>query len=109
MAGYGNKTSMDPNPTDLTDDHKNTRLGLNHSNAYSGGDETYGSGATGGAGFGNKTNISDESEDYDNSEFRFGSHANTDPYSGAKEHKSGSVGGAGYGNKTGSFKESHGE
>lgn len=38
-------------------------------------------------------------------EFRFGSHADTAPYSGAKESRagSGSTGGAGYGNKTGDF------
>ena len=47
MAGYGNRTAPDLSPEDLKDHHDGTRLGVSHSNAYSGGHETYGSGATG--------------------------------------------------------------
>lgn len=107
MAGYGNRTAPDLNPEDLVEHHENTRLGRDDSHAYSGGHETYGSGATGGAGFGNKSNSMPDA--YDNSDLRFGSHDNTDPYSGKTEHGSGTVGGAGYGNKTGAFKNSNGK
>jgi hypothetical protein len=65
-------------------------------------------GATAGAGFGNKSNISDPNSEYDNSDLRFGSHKDTAPYSGSTSHGSGTVGGAGYGNKTGSFSEKQG-
>jgi hypothetical protein len=50
MAGYGNRTAPD---FVETDEHANTRLGLHDSHhAYSDPHDTYGSGATGGAGFG---------------------------------------------------------
>ncbi|KAF1997083.1 hypothetical protein P154DRAFT_537408 [Amniculicola lignicola CBS 123094] len=105
MAGYGNRTNPDLDHNDLVEQHSNTRFGVDHSNAYSGGHETYGSGTTGGAGFGNKTMPSDST--VDNSEFRFGNRDDTQPYSGhAGRHGSGSTGGAGFGNKTGSFGES---
>lgn len=48
---------------------------------------------------GNKRSSSTPSTD--NSEFRFGSHSDTAPYSNATPMGSGSTGGAGYGNKTG--------
>ncbi|KAF2735929.1 hypothetical protein EJ04DRAFT_562881 [Polyplosphaeria fusca] len=105
MAGYGNRTAEDLSPADLEEHHSNTRYGVSHSNAYSGGHDTYGSGATGGAGFGNKS--SSDPDVKNNSEFRFGSHQNGDPYSGSTQHGSGTTGGAGFGNKTGSFSESH--
>lgn len=108
MAGYGNRNNPDPVAADLEHEHTNTSYELGHDNAYHGGHDTYGSGATGGAGFGNKS-APDTAEGYDNSELRFGSHQNSDPYSGAREHKSGTVGGAGYGNKTGDFGEKNGE
>ncbi|KAF2477442.1 uncharacterized protein BDR25DRAFT_308370 [Lindgomyces ingoldianus] len=103
-VGFGNKMSADPDPNhpELSEQHTTTRFGRNDFHAYSGGHETYGSGAVGGAGFGNKT--APESEDYDNSNIRFGSHGETKPYSGHTEHGSGTTGGAGYGNKTGVFK-----
>lgn len=109
MAGYGNRHASDlvaeklhPEHS-LTKEHNNTRFDRDDSHAYSGGHETYGSGATGGAGFGNKS-APDPENLHDNSEFRFGSNRNTEPYSGqAGWHGSGSTGGAGYGNKTGSF------
>lgn len=60
----------------------------------------YGSGTTGGAGFGNKTT---DDQDVDNSDTRFGTAMDTAPYSGSTSHGSGTVGGAGFGNKTGGF------
>jgi hypothetical protein len=51
----------------------------------------------------------DVGHEVDNSEFRFGNHQDTQPYSGhAGRAGSGSTGGAGYGNKTGSFSETKG-
>ncbi|KAH8638118.1 hypothetical protein IG631_05888 [Alternaria alternata] len=100
MAGYGNRTAPDYAAEDLQDQHTNTRLGLIDSNtAYHEPHEKHGSGITGGAGFGNKRSSSTPSTD--NSEFRFGSHSDTAPYSNATPMGSGSTGGAGYGNKTG--------
>jgi hypothetical protein len=52
MAGYGNRTMSDLDPNDLTHEHTNTRFGREDSHAYTGGHEKFGSGATGGAGFG---------------------------------------------------------
>lgn len=55
-------------------------------------------GATGGAGFGNK---SKPDPVIDNEDIRFGSHESTAPYSGGHpRYGSGSTGGAGFGNKT---------
>ncbi|KAF2792565.1 hypothetical protein K505DRAFT_362795 [Melanomma pulvis-pyrius CBS 109.77] len=103
MAGYGNRKASDTTPEDLTHEHTSTRFGRADAHAYSGGHDTYGSGATGGAGFGNKS-APDPEHAHDNTEFRFGSHQDTQPYSGHEgRHGSGSTGGAGYGNKTGSF------
>lgn len=96
--GFGNKTSADP---DLAG-HEDTRFGKHqNTDSYSNATE-YGSGTTGGAGFGNKT-TDDGSEEYDNSDLRFGSHGDTAPYSGHTDHGSGSTAGAGFGNKTGGF------
>ncbi|KAF2641162.1 hypothetical protein P280DRAFT_506782 [Massarina eburnea CBS 473.64] len=108
MAGYGNRNAPDITPADLEHEHTNTRFGRDDVHAYTGGHETYGSGSTGGAGFGNKS-APDSTQGYDNSDLRFDSHHETGPYKGHKErnHGSGAVGGAGYGNKTGSFSESH--
>jgi hypothetical protein len=39
MAGYGNRTAPDLVADDLAEHHENTRLGVSHSNAYSGGHE----------------------------------------------------------------------
>jgi hypothetical protein len=65
-------------------------------------------GATGGAGFGNKSNPDPNMEEYDNTDLRFDSHRSTAPYSGGSALGSGSTGGAGFGNKTGSMNgESH--
>lgn len=53
MAGYGNRTAPTSLPSSLTDAHDNTRLDLHTSrDAYSDAHPKYGSGATGGAGFG---------------------------------------------------------
>jgi hypothetical protein len=53
MAGYGNRTAPDYIAEDLTDQHTSTRLGLTDSHgAYSNAHPKYGSGTTGGAGFG---------------------------------------------------------
>jgi hypothetical protein len=53
MAGYGNRTAPDYVADDLSDQHESTRLGLTDSHgAYSNPHPKYGSGATGGAGFG---------------------------------------------------------
>ena len=98
-VGFGNKTSTDPEfdgHDTRFDKHTDTR-------SYQGGHESYGSGATGGAGFGNKSAPDANLEQYDNSDLRFGSHQNTDPYSNGTEFGSGSTEGAGFGNKTGGF------
>ncbi|KAH7379400.1 hypothetical protein DE146DRAFT_317613 [Phaeosphaeria sp. MPI-PUGE-AT-0046c] len=110
MAGYGNRTAPDYSPDNMTEQHDSTRLGLTDSHgAYSNAHPTYGSGTTGGAGFGNKSDSA--SAPASNDEFRFGSHADTAPYSGASESRagSGSTGGAGYGNKTGDFGSGKGD
>jgi hypothetical protein len=53
MAGYGNRTAPDYIAEDMADQHTDTRLGLHDSHgAYSNAHPKYGSGATGGAGFG---------------------------------------------------------
>ena len=110
MAGYGNRTAPDYIADNMTDQHTSTRLGLTDSHgAYSNAHPKYGSGATGGAGFGNKSDSS--SLPTSNDEFRFDKHADTAPYSGAHDSRagSGSTGGAGYGNKTGEFGGSSGD
>ncbi|KAL5397131.1 hypothetical protein PMIN02_002526 [Paraphaeosphaeria minitans] len=106
MAGYGNVNAPDLSPSDLEPQHSETRFGRDDSRPYSNPHEAYGSGTTGGAGFGNKS-APNAPIDTENSHFRFGSHQDTSPYSGGTRHGSGSTGGAGYGNKTGSFSESH--
>ncbi|KAH7359642.1 hypothetical protein BKA66DRAFT_228009 [Pyrenochaeta sp. MPI-SDFR-AT-0127] len=109
MAGYGNQTAPDFAPTDLQEQHSNTRLGLTDSGAaYSNAHHKHGSGTTGGAGYGNKRSSvskpdSSTAEASDSEEFRFGTHGDTAPYSNATPLGSGSTGGAGFGNKTGSF------
>jgi hypothetical protein len=107
MAGYGNKRAEDPN----FDGHETRFDKHTDMNPYQGGHETYKSGTVGGAGFGNKGAPESNMDEYDNSEFRFGSHHKTDAYSGASDSAagSGSTAGAGYGNKTGSFESSKGE
>ena len=75
--------------------------------AYS---DTFGSGSTGGAGFGNK-HAPDPSVDYNNEDLRFDSHDSTGAYKGHGtngRHGSGSTAGAGYGNKTGVMDSKHG-
>ncbi|KAF2819270.1 hypothetical protein CC86DRAFT_412978 [Ophiobolus disseminans] len=104
MAGFGNRTAPDYVAEDMTDQHASTRLGLTDSHgAYSNAHPKYGSGATGGAGFGNKSDA--PTTHTSNDEFRFDKHKNTSAYSGADESRagSGSTAGAGFGNKTGSF------
>ncbi|KAF1939669.1 hypothetical protein EJ02DRAFT_513710 [Clathrospora elynae] len=106
MAGYGNRTAPDYVAEDMEDQHTSTRLGLHKSNTpYHNPHEKHGSGTTGGAGFGNKRSSSTPSTD--NTEFRFGSHTDTAPYSNATPMGSGSTGGAGYGNKTGEMEGPH--
>lgn len=53
MAGYGNVNAPDLSPSDLEKQHSETRFGRDDSHPYSNPHETYGSGTTGGAGFGN--------------------------------------------------------
>lgn len=60
--------------------------------------ESYGSGTSGGPGFGNKTTDNDTT--YDNSDTRFGTRENTDSYSGGTEYGSGTTAGVGFGNKS---------
>ena len=64
---------------------------------YSGGRE-YGSGAIGGAGFGNKSSSGSASDSAYGGNPEVG--RNSDPYSGSNEYGSGATGGAGYGNKS---------
>ncbi|KAF2431779.1 hypothetical protein EJ08DRAFT_175802 [Tothia fuscella] len=99
MSGYGNRTASDPE----FDGHETRFDKHTEGGAYQGGHETYKSGTVGGAGFGNKSDPEQDMSKYDNSDLRFDSHTNTDPYSNATQHGSGTTGGAGYGNKTGSF------
>ncbi|THZ70419.1 hypothetical protein D6C84_10438 [Aureobasidium pullulans] len=66
---------------------------------YASQDTEYGSGTTGGAGFGNKSTSGRDTFD-DSSNTRFGSSTGTDAYSGSNEYGSGVTGGAGYGNKS---------
>ncbi|KAH7065917.1 hypothetical protein BKA63DRAFT_524871 [Paraphoma chrysanthemicola] len=100
MAGYGNQRAPDYVANSMTDQHDGTRLGLHTSqDPYSNAHPKYGSGATGGAGFGNKSDPSGQPTS--NDEFRFDLHKDTSPYSNPGRAGSGSTGGAGYGNKTG--------
>ncbi|KAF2015502.1 hypothetical protein BU24DRAFT_461746 [Aaosphaeria arxii CBS 175.79] len=110
MAGYGNRTNMSPDLPSLADDHNNTRFDLKtNSHPYTDADaRPYGSGATGGAGFGNKSAPDPVAHSPEEArQHRFGSGSSTDAYSGSTEHGSGATGGAGWGNKTGKFTESH--
>ncbi|KAK3213979.1 hypothetical protein GRF29_28g1654064 [Pseudopithomyces chartarum] len=52
MAGYGNRNAPDVTASDLETQHSETRFGRDDSHPYSNPHETYGSGTTGGAGFG---------------------------------------------------------
>lgn len=53
MAGYGNQKAADYLADDYTEQHSSTRLGLTASNTpYSNPRKDYGSGTTGGAGYG---------------------------------------------------------
>ena len=61
-----------------------------------------------GPGYGNKR-ASNAGNDADDTEFRFGTHTDTKPYSGHNDYGSGTTGGAGFGNKTGAFAEKNGE
>lgn len=67
---------------------------------YSGSND-YGSGTTGGAGFGNKSSGDDPSLGSGDS---YGGNANlarsSDPYNGSNDYGSGTTGGAGFGNKS---------
>ncbi|EON64425.1 hypothetical protein W97_03656 [Coniosporium apollinis CBS 100218] len=97
-AGFGNKTSVDPE----FDGHE-TRFDKHHDSAPYGDATQYGSGATGGAGAGNKLSSvtsGDEDDSYNNTDLRTNTHHNTDPYSGHSGYGSGTTGGAGFGNKT---------
>ncbi|KAI5272826.1 hypothetical protein E4T47_03975 [Aureobasidium subglaciale] len=65
---------------------------------YPSTDDNFGSGTTGGAGYGNKSTSG--RDDYDSSNTRFGSSNETGAYSGSTDFGSGTTGGAGYGNKS---------
>jgi len=56
MAGFGNRTAPDYVAEDMTDQHASTRFGRHTSaDAYADAHPKYGSGATGGVGFGTST------------------------------------------------------
>ena len=105
-TGFGNKHTSGMGgqtgelPADYGSDNRESSQQGN-SDPYSGHRE-YGSGATGGAGFGNKTRTSDEP-----SEGGYGGNPelarNSDPYSGNSGYGSGATGGAGFGNKKNSY------
>ncbi|KAH0371526.1 hypothetical protein KCU65_g1670, partial [Aureobasidium melanogenum] len=71
-------------------------------------DDNYGSGATSGAGFGNKSSSDRDTFD-DSSNTRFGSSGDTGAYSGSTEYGSGATGGAGFGNKSSSGRDEFGD
>lgn len=71
-------------------------------------DDTYGSAATSGAGFGNKSSSDRDSYD-DSSNTRFGSSGDTGAYSGASDYGSAATSGAGYGNKSSSGRDDFGD
>ncbi|TID14732.1 pre-mrna-splicing factor cwc15 [Venturia nashicola] len=99
-AGFGNKTATQPTHDDHDESYRFGKHG--DGGAYSNAHEKYGSGATGGAGFGNKSNPDIDVENYNNQDVRFGTQSSTAPYSGGHpDYGSGSTGGAGFGNKTG--------
>ncbi|KAL9069003.1 MAG: hypothetical protein Q9157_006320 [Trypethelium eluteriae] len=69
----------------------------------------YGSGTSSGPGFGNKTS-GDSSETFGTDDTRFGSHGNTDSYSGGTDYGSGTTAGVGFGNKSardGDYSQEH--
>jgi len=101
-AGFGNKTAAEATHDEGDDSY---RFGKHtDGGAYQNAHEKYGSGATGGAGFGNKSNPDPDMSSYDNKDLRFDSHSSTAPYSGGHpDYGSGSTGGAGFGNKTGNM------
>ncbi|KAL9087617.1 MAG: hypothetical protein Q9165_006541 [Trypethelium subeluteriae] len=69
----------------------------------------YGSGTSSGPGFGNKTS-GDSSGTFDTDDTRFGSHGNTDSYSGGTDYGSGATAGVGFGNKSageGDYSQEH--
>ena len=97
-SGMGDQTSL---PADYgTDNRQSSKLGVN-SDPYSGSNE-YGSGTTGGAGFGNKSSGDDPG--LDESAGGYGGNQelsrSSDPYSGRNEFGSGTTAGAGFGNKS---------
>jgi len=71
-------------------------------------DDNLGSGATSGAGFGNKSSSDRDAFD-DSSNTRFGSGNDTGAYSGSTDFGSGATGGAGYGNKSSSGRDEFGD
>ncbi|KAG9999306.1 hypothetical protein KCU78_g15979, partial [Aureobasidium melanogenum] len=71
-------------------------------------DENLGSGATSGAGYGNKSS-SDRDTFGDSSNTRFGSSDDTGAYSGSTDYGSGVTGGAGFGNKSSSGRDDFGD
>lgn len=100
-VGYGNK--RDESDPDLSQDHADTRYGIEHTNAYTGGSSTYPSGTVGGTGSGNKLDAARDSADLSeqHSNTRYNIAAEGAPYvDGDERFKSGTVGGPGIGNKT---------
>lgn len=87
--GFGNKTD-DADP-DLSHHHANTRYDIAHTNAYSGGHETYGSGATSGPGSGNKLDAAgggtDLAEQHSNT--RYDKASDSQSYQGGTQYGSG--------------------
>lgn len=105
-AGFGNKSTSgmvdETNlPSDYGSDNRHGgQLGGNP-DPYSGINE-YGSGTTGGAGFGNKSSRDNPSSSSNGGSYRGNEELgrNLDPYSGHNEFGSGTTGGAGFGNKS---------
>ena len=93
----GDQTSL---PAEYGTDNRQSSQGGN-SDPYSGSNE-YGSGTTGGAGFGNKS--SGDNPSLSASDHGYGGNEelgrSSDPYSGHNEFGSGTTGGAGFGNKS---------
>lgn len=86
--GFGNKTD-DSTPT-LTEQDSNTRYGIQHTKAYSGGSAVYRSGTVAGPGSGNKLEVagggSGLTEQDSNTRYDM---TGSEPYQGATEYGSG--------------------
>lgn len=86
--GFGNKT--DDSSPDLTEHHANTRYGIDHTKAYSGGSADYRSGTVAGPGSGNKLDAAgdgpDLTEQHSNTRYEM---TGTEPYQDGTAYGSG--------------------